>query len=110
VNAGTARVDEPEDSRLAYGVEEAARIIGIGRTLAWALVRSGDLPSVRIAGRVLIRRWQLVDWLDACPETNVILLHGEGFSGLDDREGSSRSPSRHHPASPPIHSRGSLGR
>lgn len=55
--------------RLAYSVEEAAKVIGIGRTLTWTLVRSGDIPSVRVAGRVLIRRRQLVDWLDTRSET-----------------------------------------
>ena len=56
--------------RIAYSVEEVAAVLGIGRTLAWALVRSGQLPSIRVAGRVLIRRRQLLEWLDATPETN----------------------------------------
>jgi excisionase family DNA binding protein len=55
--------------RLAYSVEEAAKVIGVGRTLTWALVRSGDIPSVRVAGRVLIRRRQLIEWLDTRSET-----------------------------------------
>ena len=55
--------------RLAYSVEEAAGIVGIGRTLAWSLVRSGELPSVRVVGRVLIRRRQLEEWLDTREET-----------------------------------------
>ena len=55
--------------RLAYSVEEAAKVMGLGRTLTWALVRSGDIPSVRVAGRVLIRRRQLIEWLDTRSET-----------------------------------------
>lgn len=63
------RVDPTlSDAALAYSVEEAARIIGIGRTLAWDRVRSGDLPAIRIAGRVLIRRRQLEEWLDTRQE------------------------------------------
>ena len=56
--------------RIAFSVEEVAGVLGIGRTLAWALVRSGQLPSIRVAGRVLIRRRQLLEWLDATPEAN----------------------------------------
>ena len=56
------------EDRVAYSVEEAAAIIGIGRTLAWTLVRSGELPSIKVAGRVLIRRRQLVEWLDELPQ------------------------------------------
>jgi len=58
----------PSEGRMAYSVEEAANVIGIGRTLAWSLVRSGELPSVRVAGRVLVRRRQLEEWLDTMPE------------------------------------------
>jgi hypothetical protein len=33
-------------------------------------VRGGKQPSVRIQGRVLIRRRQLEEWLDSQPETD----------------------------------------
>jgi excisionase family DNA binding protein len=68
--ADPTEVSEGGDGlRLAYSVEEAARILGLGRTMTWGLVRSGELPSVRVAGRVLIRRRQLEDWLSSMPET-----------------------------------------
>ncbi len=38
----------PASQRTLLTVEEAAERLGIGRTLAWQLVRSGDLGSVRI--------------------------------------------------------------
>jgi excisionase family DNA binding protein len=62
----------PPEPPLAYGVEQAAKLVGIGRTLAWGLVRSGKLPSVRIGNRVLIRHTQLVAWLDSLPEAIAI--------------------------------------
>ena len=34
--------------RLLLTVDEAAEQLGVGRTTAWALVRSGDLESVQI--------------------------------------------------------------
>lgn len=52
------------EERLAYSVEETARLLSISRAYAWTLVRSGDLPSVRIGGRVLVRRSRLDAWLD----------------------------------------------
>jgi excisionase family DNA binding protein len=38
----------PESSRLLLSVEEAAHRLGIGRTTAFYLIRSGDLDSVRV--------------------------------------------------------------
>lgn len=52
---GTAPFDPP----LLVHVEEAARLLGIGRTLCWQMVRRGELQSVKIHGRVLIPRWAL---------------------------------------------------
>jgi excisionase family DNA binding protein len=37
------------DLRL-YRVPEVAKILGVGRTTVYALIKSGDLPSVRVAG------------------------------------------------------------
>lgn len=34
--------------RVLLTVEEAAELLGIGRTFAWQLVRNGDLESVQI--------------------------------------------------------------
>ena len=40
--------------RLTISVDEAARMLGIGRTLAYEAVRAGELPAVRIGSRWLI--------------------------------------------------------
>ena len=42
------------DGRRAVTVPEAAAVLGLGRSNAYAAVRSGDIPSVRIGGRVLV--------------------------------------------------------
>jgi hypothetical protein len=31
------------------------------------LVRSGQLPAIRVSGRVLVRRRQLIEWLEGLP-------------------------------------------
>jgi excisionase family DNA binding protein len=40
--------------RLTLTVEEAAKVLGIGRGLAYEGVRSGAIPSVRIGRRVVV--------------------------------------------------------
>ena len=44
------------EERLAVSVPEAAKMLGLGRTSTWMLVRQGTLRSVRINKRVLIPR------------------------------------------------------
>lgn len=50
--------------RLLLTVEEAARRLGIGRSLAWRLVRSGELPSVRLGRLVRVPQRALLTWLE----------------------------------------------
>jgi excisionase family DNA binding protein len=39
---------------LAVSIPEAARLLGIGRTLAYDLARQGDLPTFELGGRKLV--------------------------------------------------------
>jgi excisionase family DNA binding protein len=41
-------------TRLTVTVEEAAAALGISRGLAYALVRRGDIPSVRLGRRIVV--------------------------------------------------------
>lgn len=41
---------------LTLTVEQAAQVLGVGRSAAYAAVRAGEIPSVRIGRRVLIPR------------------------------------------------------
>jgi excisionase family DNA binding protein len=40
--------------RITLTVEEAGARLGISRTLAYELVRRGDIPSIRLGRRVLV--------------------------------------------------------
>ncbi len=40
--------------RYTITVEEAARRLGIGRSLAYSLVREGSLPHLRLGSRIVI--------------------------------------------------------
>lgn len=43
----------------SFGVSDAARYIGMGRTRLYELIGSGDLRSLRVGGRRLILRTDL---------------------------------------------------
>ena len=44
----------PSPGRLTYTVEEAAGIVGVGRSAAYAAVHAGDIPSVRVGRKLLV--------------------------------------------------------
>ena len=76
-----------KNSRQTVTVPEAANILGIGRSGAYAAVRSGAIPAVRIGHRILVPVAALARLLDAEPST----LTGAGTNatgapkGEDDR-------------------------
>ena len=48
---------------IAVSPDEAARLAGIGRTTLFAALAKGDLPSIKIGTRRLIRVDAIRDWL-----------------------------------------------
>jgi excisionase family DNA binding protein len=55
-----------EDERATVTVDQAARILGIGRAAAYEAVRAGRIPSVRISERrIVIPKRALDRLLDA---------------------------------------------
>ncbi len=40
--------------RLTVSVTEAAAILGIGRATAYGCVRTGQIPSIRLGGRIVV--------------------------------------------------------
>jgi excisionase family DNA binding protein len=50
---------------LLYSVEEVGKLIGFGRTLTYELVRSGEIPSIIVAGRKRVRREALEAWIES---------------------------------------------
>jgi len=53
--------------------DEAARELGIGRGKAYELIRSGELPSIRIGRSVRVPMTKLQDWINerAADKSNV---------------------------------------
>jgi excisionase family DNA binding protein len=45
--------------KLAYRIDEACHVLGIGRTSLYELVKTGELKLIKIAGRTLVPRSEL---------------------------------------------------
>jgi excisionase family DNA binding protein len=52
----TETATDAEIVRQTLTVEEAAQILGIGRTLAFEMARRGDLPALRLGRRLVVPR------------------------------------------------------
>ena len=50
--------------RLAYPVNEAADLLGVSRSQLYELFSTGEVASVKIGARRLVRHEALVDYLD----------------------------------------------
>lgn len=57
-------------SRTTITVEEAASLLGIGRSAAYDAARRGQLPTRRVGRRLLVPVPAFFAWLGYKPETN----------------------------------------
>lgn len=53
---------------LVYGVVEAGRLIGLGRTASYEAARSGQLPTIKIGGRYKVPKKALLELLDSASQ------------------------------------------
>ena len=53
----------PKHAPIAVAPDEAARLAGIGRTTLYAALARGDLPSIKIGARRLVRVDAIREWL-----------------------------------------------
>lgn len=58
--------------RLTYSVVEAAGVLGIGKDLAYALVRSGQLRTVRLGRRIIVPRHAIEELLSRQPGESLM--------------------------------------
>ena len=49
--------------RLAYSVDEVAKLLGLGRNTTYEAVWRGQIPSVRVGRRLLVPRRALEEFL-----------------------------------------------
>jgi excisionase family DNA binding protein len=68
MNLETTRTRTRTEDKLALSIKEAVAVSGLSRSTIYNLLGSGDLPSVKIGTRRLIRRCEL----------EALLEHGRG--------------------------------
>ena len=54
-------------NRRTFTIQEAATVLGLGRSAAYDAARRGDLPVIRIGHRLLVSRAVLDRLLDGSP-------------------------------------------
>ncbi|MEU5960338.1 helix-turn-helix domain-containing protein [Micromonospora parva] len=54
-----------------YTVAETAEILSLSLGSTYALVRSGEIPAIKLGGRWLIPKGRLHRWLDDLPEAST---------------------------------------
>ena len=52
------------NEKLTLSVEEAGKLLGVSRQVAYQLSRRSDFPTLHIGRRVLVPRKQLEAWMD----------------------------------------------
>ena len=52
------------NEKLTLSVEEAGKLMGVSRQIAYQLSRRADFPTLHIGRRVLVPRKQLEQWMD----------------------------------------------
>ena len=64
ITAAASRAgQDPQNGRLTYSVDEAARLIGLSRDLLYDQMRRGNLANVKVGRRCLITRQHLQQFL-----------------------------------------------
>ena len=63
------------NQNLTLTVEQAAQLLGIGRSTAYELVHGGDIPSLRLGRRIVVPVAKIADRLGASPEHVTRAIH-----------------------------------
>jgi len=56
--------------RAVYTVVEVAQLLSLSRGTAYALVRDGTIPALRLGGRWVVPRARFHAWLDSLEDEN----------------------------------------
>ena len=60
-----------DEEKLTLTVSEASKVLGISRGLAYSMVKTGEIPSVRFGRRVLVPRRALEKLLEKPKPLNL---------------------------------------
>ena len=53
-----------DDGRLVLTIEEAGKLLGLGRSGTYEAARRGDIPTLRIGSRILVPKVALLKLLE----------------------------------------------
>ena len=53
-----------DDDRLVLTIEEAGKLLGLGRSGTYEAARGGDIPTLRIGSRILVPKVALLKLLE----------------------------------------------
>lgn len=70
------RIDQSEQTRLAFSVEELTKVLPISRQTAYNLVHTEGFPLVRIGQRLLVPKAGLEHWL---AEQTALTAQGDRY-------------------------------
>ena len=62
---------EVMEDKLTISVEEAAKLLGIGRNLCYDRVKTGEIPAIKIGRRLLVPRKALEKLLEEPKPLNL---------------------------------------
>lgn len=51
--------------KLTLSVEEAGKLLGVSRQVAYQLIHRADFPTLQIGRRILVPKKQLEAWMDS---------------------------------------------
>ncbi len=60
----TWKEKQPQVEKRTYTVEEIAKILNIGRTSAYALIKEGHFSIMRIGSTIRVSKKSFDEWLD----------------------------------------------
>jgi len=58
--------DAGPEHRAVYTVAEVAEMLSLSRGSTYALIRSGDIPALKMGARWIVPKRRFHDWLDGC--------------------------------------------
>lgn len=63
-----------EQEKLTITVEEAAKMLGIGKNLMLEIIKMNDFPAVQFNRKILINKKQFIEWFNLLTQDKLKLL------------------------------------
>lgn len=64
-------MQENKEEPILIGIEEAAKLMGVGRKLMLNLVKLDDCPSIKLGKRTIkVNKQQFIEWVNSLTSVN----------------------------------------